>query len=112
MENLKLDVDSYKDKSGNPRACYKLHCKIRGMETKADFIPKDPGGYALLEIIFNGEKSVELQVVKNKFNIDGREIESTKYFATSVDEDGQVYQLEVVPRKDSDKATMKMLLGI
>jgi hypothetical protein len=108
MKTIKIYQGNY-EKDGKNFACYKATGKVMGKEVEVDLVPKDVGGYQLLEIVFQGKKEVDLVPVINKFTIDGREIESTKYFATTADKDGVVYQLEVIPRLNTGKVGLEWL---
>ena len=78
---------------------------------KAAVVPPDKGGYAVLDIVFDGEMEAELVV--NPFEIKdehGKIIRGNTYMVRSCDEDGTVYECPIKPAKASDKSFLNMLL--
>ena len=85
--------------------------QLRGRDVEAGMIPKDFGGYEVLDIVFGEGDKVGLYKIPYEMRD-----ETTKkvtrgftYKAMSQDEDG-VYSCTIKPSRDSDKAILEMLL--
>ena len=86
---------------------------MRRETVKAGAVPPDYGGYALLDIVFDGAVEADLTVTPLGLTTeDGRVITGNTYAVTSVDpETGVVYSCKVKPARESDKTLLQMLLG-
>ncbi len=101
-----------KSKDGRQLYSYTVNGKVRGRDVKADFIPRDLGGYEPLDIIFDFELPVTLDVLEeSSVDYSGNKNIRTVYFAQVIDADGCVYKCEVKPQRQSDKALVDMLLN-
>lgn len=92
---------------------YFVKGNVRGTDVKIGMKPPDNGGYAVLEIVFNGADKVALAV--KPFEIrDEKTKKVTKgntYVATSKDEaTGKVFECQISPSRKSDKNMLDMLL--
>lgn len=98
-------------KDGRPYFAYIVRGMIRGQAKKIDFAPKDQGGYEPLDILFDIANKAELimeeRVVEDN---NGGKTPYTAYSVRVVDEDGEVWECEVKPQRNSDKALLKFLL--
>lgn len=112
MENTKIKVERETFKSnGKEYFSYFIKGIVRGRNVKAAVVPPDKGGYAVLDIVFDGEMEAELVV--NPFEIKdehGKTIRGNTYMVRSYDEDGTVYECPIKPAKASDKSFLNMLL--
>ena len=112
MENIKINVERETFKSnGKEYFSYFIKGVVRGRNVKAAVVPPDKGGYAVLDIVFDGEMEAELVV--NPFEIKdehGKTIKGNTYMVRSYDEDGTVYECPIKPAKASDKSFLNMLL--
>lgn len=112
MENIKINVERETFKSnGKEYFSYFIKGIVRGRNVKAAVVPPDKGGYAVLDIVFDGEMEAELVV--NPFEIKdehGKTIKGNTYMVRSYDEDGTVYECPIKPAKASDKSFLNMLL--
>lgn len=98
-------------KDGRLYFAYVVRGMIRGQEKKVDFVPKDIGGYEPLDILFDVAPKVELTINEEEMpNADGTKMRYTAYKAQVVDEDGEVWDCNVKPQRDSDKALLRFML--
>lgn len=113
MQHNKIMVEreSY-EKNGKNYFAYYINGKVRGTDVKVKVVPPDMGGYTVLDIVYNGEKAVELSLTPFGFKDEktGREISGNTYSVKSYDENGDVYECKVKPFRDSDKTLLNMLL--
>ena len=91
---------------------YFIKGKIRGKEVKVAVCPPDKGGYAVLDIVFGSANSAELVI--NPFEIKdestGNVIKGNTYAVRTVDENGEVYECNIKPYRNSDKSLLNMML--
>lgn len=91
---------------------YFIKGKLRGKDVKVAVVPPDKGGYAVLDIVFGNEMKAELVV--NPFEIKdeatGRVITGNTYLVRTADENGEVYECNVKPYRNSDKTLLNMLI--
>lgn len=98
-------------KDGRLYYSYHVRGNVRGQEKKADFAPKDKGGYEPLDILFDISPKAELIMTDEVMtNADGSKTEYTAYKAQVVDENGEIWECGVKPQRDSDKALLKFIL--
>ena len=97
-------------KDGRPYFAYCVFGKVRGQEKKVDFAPKDMGGYEPLDILFDISEKAELIISDEIMEINGQKSTFTSYKAQVVDEDGEIWDCNIKPQRDSDKALLKFLL--
>ena len=97
-------------KDGRLYFAYVVRGMIRGQEKKVDFVPKDIGGYEPLDILFDVAPKAELTINEEEMpNADGTKTRYTAYKAQVVDEDGEVWDCNVKPQRDSDKARFMLI---
>ncbi len=87
---------------------------LRGREVKVAISVPDFGGYTVLDIVFGDEMQAELVVTpfEMKDEKTGKVTYSgNRYGVRSTDEDGKVYECQIKPFRQSDKALLDMLLG-
>ena len=91
---------------------YFIKGQVRGREVKVAIIPPDKGGYTVLDIVFGNEMKAEL--VSNPFEIKddatGRVIAGNTYAVRTVDENGETYECNVKPYRNSDKTLLNMIM--
>ncbi len=98
-------------KDGRPYFAYIVRGIIRGQAKKIDFAPKDKGGYEPLDILFDIAPKAELTMSEETMkDDDGEKTHYTAYNVHVVDEDGIVWDCDVKPQRNSDKALLKFLL--
>ena len=100
------------EKNGKTYFSYFIRGKVRGREIKIAVVPPDRGGYAVLDIVFDGEMAAVLTVKPFEIKDDatGRVISGNSYAVQSTDEDGTVYECAIKPFRNSDKTLLGMLL--
>lgn len=100
-------------KEGRDYFAYCVRGTVRGRAVKADFTPKDFGGYEPLDIVFDVSPKAELFMEERESESDktGKITKYMAYWVQSVDEDGRIYKCNVKPQRDSDKALLGMLLN-
>lgn len=98
-------------KDGRLYFAYIVRGIIRGQEKKVDFVPKDMGGYEPLDILFDIAPKAELTMRDEEItDNDGKKTRYTAYTVQVVDEDGEIWDCNVKPQRDSDKALLKFML--
>ena len=110
---LKIEREPYvSKKTGKPGFIYYLKGTVRGREVKAKVVPKDKGGFEVLDIIYDGAIACDLRVEKGEMkNEDGDIVKFETYTVFSKDPTtGEEFDLKVKPDKDSDKAKFKFIL--
>ncbi len=100
------------EKDGKTYFSYFIKGKVRGKDVKVAVVPPDKGGYAVLDIVFGNEMKAEL--VSNPFEIKddatGRVIAGNTYAVRTVDENGETYECNVKPYRNSDKTLLNMIM--
>lgn len=100
------------EKNGKTYFSYFVRGKIRGKEVKVAVVPPDKGGYAVLDIVFGNEMKAEL--VSTPFEIKddatGKSIKGNTYSVRTVDENGEVFECNVKPYRNSDKTLLNMIM--
>ena len=101
-------------KDGRDYFAYCVRGNVRGREVKADFVPKDNGGYEPLDIVFDVSPKAELFMEERESESDktGKVTKYMAYWVQTVDENGLIYSCNVRPQRDSDKALLSMLLNL
>lgn len=91
---------------------YFVKGNVRGKEVKVAVIPPDKGGYTVLDIVFGNEMKAELVV--NPFEIKdeatGKVIKGNTYIVRTTDENGDVFECNVKPYRNSDKTLLNMII--
>ena len=100
------------EKNGKTFFTYFIKGQIRGKDVRLSVVPPDKGGYAVLDIVFGNEMSAEL--VANPYEIKddatGNVIKGNTYAVRTVDENGEVYECNIKPYRNSDKMLLNMLM--
>lgn len=103
-QQLTLERETYTGRDGNEYYGYIVRGVLRGREVKADIVPKDIGGYELLDILFDGDGEVMLTVSdEEKVDNFGNKMRYKSYAAETIDEDGTPLVCDVKPKQSSDK---------
>ena len=109
--NIMVERETF-EKDGKQYFSYFIKGKIRGKEVRIAVIPPDRGGYAVLDIVFGTETKAELVI--NPFEIKdettGKVIKGNTYLARTVDENGEVFECNIKPYRNSDKMLLNMLI--
>lgn len=91
---------------------YMLNGKIGDRDVHADFVPKDVGGYEVLDIVFSVQPKAELIISEESMSdANGKTMKYTVYTAQTIDSDGIVYACNIKPARDSDKALLNIMLA-
>lgn len=105
-----LERAPFKTKDGREMFNYFVPCKIMGMDYAADILPKDPGGYEFLNLMFKIKPTVDLVMWQEVMTDEkGRETEYDVLEARVVNEDGLVFNYKVKLAQPSDKAYLNVL---
>lgn len=97
-------------KDGKEYNLFRVKGKVRGRDVRADFNPKDKGGYGILDIIYEINDKPELIIAEEKMkDSDGHVTRYKTYTVRAIDEDGQEYSLPLKPARESDKAYLDMM---
>ena len=109
--NILVERDTY-EKNGKTFFTYFVKGTLRGKEVKASVMPMDIGGYAVLDIVFNGANQASLVVkpFELKDEKTGATVKGNSFAVCSTDEDGTVYECPIKPFRPSDKSLLNMLL--
>lgn len=89
---------------------YVVRGVIRGQEKTIRFAPKDKGGYEPLDILFDISDKAELIIYDEVSEFDGKKTVRMAYKVQVADEDGEVWECNVKPERDSAKALLNFLL--
>lgn len=107
---LGADGKQLMTQDNRPYFAYIVYGIVKGKLKKADFVPKDKGGYDPLDILFEISPQAELIVSEEEMkDDDGKKTKYTSYKARVIDEDGDVYECGIKPQRDSDKALLKFI---
>lgn len=111
MKNaIKVERETF-EMDGKQYFSYFIKGTVRGRNVKAAVVPPDKGGYAVLDIVFDGAMEAELVLTPYEMKDDkGKTIKGETYSVRSTDEDGEIYECKIKPYRTSDKSLMNMLL--
>lgn len=110
LGQIKVEREIF-EKDGKQFFSYFIKGKIRGKEVKVLVTPPDKGGFTVLDIVFGNDMQADL--ITNPYEIkddSGNVIKGNTYAVRSVDSDGVVYECNIKPFRQSDKALLTMLL--
>ena len=110
QNKIVVERETY-EKDGKSFFSYFIKGNIRGKDIRVLVTPPDKGGYAVLDIVFGNEMKADL--VANPYEIkddSGNVIKGNTYAVRSVDADGTVYECNIKPFRQSDKALLNMLM--
>ena len=109
---VKVTRTSFGEKDGIKLYSYHINAIIRGKEKVISLVPKDNGGYDLLNIIFDEQDTVDGAIVFSDFTTDSGEKIQLIMVETFVIDDGIRYAYQLKSQRDSDKATLQILAQI
>ena len=91
---------------------YFIKGTIRGRDVKVAINPPDLGGFAVLDIVFDGAMAAELIVKPYEIKDEKTKKVTTgqTYAVVSYDENGEMYECPIKPYRASDKALLAMLV--
>ena len=99
------------EKDGKTYYSYFIKGKIRGKEVRIAIVPPDRGGYTVLDIVFGNEMKADLVI--NPFEIKdeatGKVFKGKTFLARTTDDNGEVYECNIKPYRNSDKMLLNML---
>lgn len=100
------------EKNGKTYFSYFIKGNLRGKDVKVAVVPPDKGGYAVLDIVFGNDTKAELVVnpYEIKDEATGNVIKGNTYAVRTVDENGEIYESNIKPYRNSDKTLLNMLL--
>lgn len=92
---------------------YKLKGTIRDRQVHVDFIPKDSGGYEVLDIVYSIADNNMATLVMTTESMTDALGKKTKYVSYKVVNTDKIGTLEcyVKPARDSDKTLLSMILA-
>ena len=102
-----------KESNGRMYYNYFANVMIRGQEFRVNLVPPDmgtdKGGFKILDIVFGDAESAELVPVPYEIkDARGRSTRGYTYNLRVVDEDGEVFECPIKPRRKSDGTALKM----
>ena len=110
---IMVERDTF-EKDGKTYFSYFIKGQIRGKDVRVAVIPPDKGGYTVLDIVFGNEMKANL--ITNPYEIKdeltGKIIKGNSYAVQTKDENGEVYECNVKPFRNSDKTLLNMLMKI
>lgn len=109
---VKVTRECFGEKDGVKLYSYHINATIRGKEKQISLVPKDNGGYELLQIIFDNLDTVDGVIVFSEFKTDSGEIIKSILVEVFVIDDGIRYAYQLKTQRDSDKATLQILAQI
>ena len=109
---VKVTRKSFGEKDDVKLYSYHINAIIRGKEKKISLVPKDNGGYELLQIIFDNLDTVDGVIIFSEFKTDSGEIIKSILVEVFVLDDGLRYAYQLKTQRDSDKATLQILAQI
>ena len=109
---VKVTREKFGEKDGVNLYSYHIHAIIRGKDKDISLMPKDNGGYELLQIIFDDLETVDGIIVFSEFTTDAGEIIKSILVEVFVVDDGIRYAYQLKAQRDSDKATLQILAQI
>ena len=99
------------EKEGKSYFTYFIKGNVRGKDVRIAVMPPDLGGYQVLDIVFNGELKADLITKPYEMkDAGGNVVKGNTYYVHSEDENGDVYECQVKPFRNSDKMLIKMLI--
>jgi len=100
------------EKDGKTYFSYFIKGQIRGKDVKVAVVPPDKGGYTVLDIVYGSEMKANLKITpfEIKDETTGRVIKGNTYSVQTIDENGEVYECNVKPYRNSDKTLLNMLI--
>ena len=109
---VKVTRECFGEKNGVNLYSYYINATIRGKEKKISLVPKDNGGFELLQIIFDNLDTVDGVIVLSEFKTDSGEIIKSIFVEVFVIDDGIRYAYQLKTQIDSDKITLQLLAQI
>ena len=109
---VKVTRECFGEKDDVKLYSYHINAIIRGKEKQISLVPKDNGGYELLQIIFDNLDTVDGVIVFSEFKTDSGEIIKSMLVEVFVIDDGIRYAYQLKTQRDSDKATLQILAQI
>ena len=112
-QRLKLFVEreGFTGSNGEQYWAYVVKGQVRGRNIKIDFMPKDKGGYEVLDIVFSASPKAELIMLNETMtDANGKTTRYVSYKVLTKDELGEL-ECGVKPSRDSDKALLTMLIN-
>jgi len=100
------------EKDGRTYFSYFIKGQIRGKDVRVAVVPPDKGGYAVLDIVFGNEMKANLLIkpFEIKEEATGKIFKGNTYTVQTKDENGEVYECNVKPYRNSDKTLLNMLM--
>ena len=108
---VKVTRESFGEKDGKPLYSYHINAQLRGKAKQISLVPKDNGAYELLDVIFFDNNEVDGVILEGEFKTDDGVIK-TLVVEPYVIDDGIRYSCQLKCQRDSDKATLQILIQI
>ena len=109
---VKVTRECFGEKDSVKLYSYHINALIRGKEKQISLVPKDNGGYELLQIIFDNLDTVDGTIVFSEFKMESGDVIESILVEVFVIDDGIRYAYQLKTQRDSDKATLKILAQI
>jgi len=89
---------------------YYVYANYNNIDFKAQVVPLDFGGYAVLDIVYNGETEADLVIEDYTYTAKDGSIKVGKHYKViSEDPDGKKYECDVKPARRSDRTLINLL---
>ena len=113
MEVLPVYVERKRVTGGDGRKFWNYLVKgmNKGKEIKADLTPKDPGGYGVLDEIFEGQDKVLLTITNGTRDSGGKKVRFTLYSVVGEGDYGIKYSVAMKPRESSDITWLELIIN-
>ena len=100
------------EKDGKTFYSYFIKGQIRGKEVRILVTPPDKGGFTVLDIVFGNEMQADLVVNPYEIKDDatGNVVKGNTFAVRTQDENGEVYECNIKPYRNSDKMLLNMLI--
>lgn len=113
-KSLKVSRRPYTNKDGRDMYICFVKGKIRGRDMEASMAPGDPGGYDILDAVFDMSDEADLVIEQttriSNYNT-GEKSPSTVFHAHSVDDNGEAVDCIIKPRQASDRQILAHFLA-
>lgn len=109
---VKVTRECFGEKDGVKLYSYHIHALIRGQKKDISLVPKDNGAYDLLNIIYGDLDTVDGAIVFSEFKTEDGGVIKSILVEVFVIDDGIKYSYQLKTQRDSDKASLQILVQI
>ena len=108
-----IERESFIGSDGKEYWNYFLPVEILKKNKKIRFVPKDRGGYEVIDLLFELSSNAELIITDNVMKDDnGRKTRYSSYKIVTYTDDGIAFEATVKPFADSDKNLLTIVLRL